>query len=353
MSKRLNVGVIGWLKYFDNEYAITVAACDTEEAKLAAFHAAHPETQTFTDYKTMAEVMQLDAVVISTPNWLHTEMACFFMEAGVDVFLEKPMGVNRDECDRVADCQEKTGRVCAVDFEMRVSAGMNRVRQIIDSGEIGTLNSAEFIHHRGGWLAKGNGVWRTRPEVSGGLYFMEICHEVDLLRAVMGEITHVQSFSHKNVLPQYPDNMPDNVVTHLWFEGGATGTILASHTSSVWHTPIEKYRDWGHDMQFIFTGTDGCIRIDDIERKVFVGHYVDYHPDADKGKRVELARLEDYEGVENFDHSIADNYKAFFEALGTGKPFHQSTRDAWKTHVVCLACEASAVEDNRRIAIEF
>ncbi len=245
MPSQVRLGVIGWLKYYDNEHGRTVAACDVDSDPLDKFCAEHPAVQPYADWRELTDV---DAVIISTPNWFHREMVEHFLRRGIDVFVEKPMGVNQEEMDSLVRTQQQTGRILAIDFEMRVSPSMNRVREIIAAGEIGRLESIEFVHHRGSWLAEGNNVWRTDPARSGGLFLMEICHEVDMFRRLGGEITHVQSFSNPNVLPQYPPNMPDNVCTHVWFESGVMGTILSTHTSSVHTADFDQYDDMGHDM---------------------------------------------------------------------------------------------------------
>lgn len=352
---RQRIGHIGWPSYRNDAYAVTTAVCDINEAKIKAYVASRSDVQGYTDYREMAEKAPLDAVIISTPNWLHREMAECFLAQGVHVFLEKPMGVNREEIDAVLTAQEASGKQCVIDFELRISYMTRRLRELIAAGEIGELRGFEFIHHRGAWLAEGNGVWRTQPERSGGLYFMEVCHEVDLLRYVMGEITHVQSFSAPNVLPQYPDNMPDNVVTHFWFESGARGTIMTGHTSSVHPAATEHYGELGHDMYFVFVGTQGAIRLDCLRAKFLISTYEEFHPDADVGKVVSLNRIEDY-GTMNanrFHHDISGNVNLFIKNCALGQPPVQDTRDAWRTHVVCLACEASAVGDSGRIEIDY
>ena len=353
MSRQVKLGVIGWLEYYDNEHGLTVAACDVNADKLGKFVAEHPDVKPHADWRELVADADIDAVIISVPNWLHCEMAVAFMQAGKDLFLEKPMGINQGEFDAIVRAQRETDKICAVDFEMRVSTGMNRVREIIASGEIGPLVGLEFVHHRGAWLAEDNNVWRTDPARSGGLFLMEICHEVDMFRCLGGEITHVQSFSHPNVLPQYPPNIPDNVCTHVQFESGMMGTILASHTSSAMPAEIQEYADRGHDMYWIITGQTGSIRVEDIKQKILICNYADYHPDAAVGKRVEFTRLEDFTHIENFDHDVRANHLAFLRCCSLGEDFHQSTLDAWRTHVVCLAAERSAVENAPRLEVTY
>ena len=100
-TKRLRVGHIGWLANDQNDYAQTVAWCDTNEERIRKACAKNPEITGYTDYREMLRDADLDLVVIATPNWVHCEMACDFLKAGVHVFLEKPMGINRAEIDRL------------------------------------------------------------------------------------------------------------------------------------------------------------------------------------------------------------------------------------------------------------
>ncbi len=339
--KRVKVGYIGWLFHDATEFSQPVAVCDVNEKKLADYIRQYPEVKAFTDWKNLAEDPEIDVVVISTPNQYHCEMACLFLEKGKDVFLEKPMGVNRQEINKLLAVQRKTGRQLAIDFELRVSSGMVRVKEIIDSGEIGKLQGIEFVHHRGSWLLEGNGIWRLDKEKSGGLFFMEVCHEVDYLRFLLGEVQEVQSFKMPNTLPQYRPDFPDNVFSVLFFESGLIATITASHTLSCQDARIQEYATKGHDMFFVFTGTEGSLRFDCIREELLVTRLENY-PSGTIGKRVMFKRIEDFRGT-NSHHDITRNRLSFLRACAEGKPHHQSTEDAWRTHCVCLTAEESAI----------
>jgi len=353
--KQQRIGCVGWFVSADDEYGKTVAVCDIVQSKVDKYVAGHPGARGFTDYREMVDSGEIDLVIISTPNEVHREMAEYCLGRGIHVFLEKPMGVNREELDSILRAQQGSGRHLAIDFELRVSFFGRRIKELIDAGEIGRPVGVEFIHHRGAWQAQGNGVWRTDPARSGGLYFMEICHEIDVFRHWFGEVGAVQSFSIPNVLPQYRDNMPDNVCTHLWFDGGVEGVILASHTSSVFPSTPEQYADLGHDMYFVISGTAGAIRADCLSQKMLLCRYDEHHPDADRGLRVGLNRVEDYSGMAShtFHHDCTGNRQRFIRSMALGEPPHQDAADAWRTHVVCLAAEASAVEQSQRIELSF
>src|ERR1051325_11525579 len=154
--RKLKIGHIGWLSRDEGTDCETVAWCDINAEKMKRLESEHPRIAMYTDYRDMLGHAGLDLVVISTPNWLHCEMACAFLESGKHVFVEKPMGINRAECDRVLNAARKSGKNLAIDFEMRVSPFASRLQRLLDPREVGELRRIEMIHHRGGWLETGN-----------------------------------------------------------------------------------------------------------------------------------------------------------------------------------------------------
>ena len=351
MSNKLRIGYIGWLFHDDTPFAQAHSVCDLNAEKVGEYVEKWPGTKGFADYREMAADPQLDAVVISTPNWLHCEMAEAFLKAGKHVFCEKPMGINRAEMDRMLRAQRASGKQLAIDFEMRVSAACLRFQEIVRSGEIGEVRGIEFIHHRGGWVAEGNGLWRVDPRKSGGLYFMEVCHALDFFRFVLGEITHVQSFKMPNVFSHYAPDMPDNMTSHFFFENGAVGTILTSHALSVQHAKEEEYPAQGHDMNFVAYGTKGAMRLDAIHSEILVTRLAE-HPKGTNGRIVEFGRTEKIT-TPNACHDINANRMAFLLACAEGRSHHQDAHDAWKTHAVCLAAEESALNGSPKLAVSY
>jgi predicted dehydrogenase len=351
--KKLKIGHIGWLSCDDGPDCETTAWCDINAEKMNRLKKEHPAITMYTDWREMVNHPGLDLVVISTPNWLHCEMACAFLEAGRHVFVEKPMGINRAEMDRLLLAVRKSGRNLAVDFEMRISPFASRIKQALDSAELGELRRIEMIHHRGGWVEEGNGLWRTRPEKSGGLFLMEPIHSIDICRFFAGEITAVQSFSGPNVLANY--RFPDNACTHLFFKSGVQGTLLTTHTLSAHTNNPAKWPQLGHDMNMIFTCSKGTIAVDFLTARFLINRYEQY-PAGAKGTRVVFDRAEDHspgEDWHSFFHDINAMRRAFIRRCANNEPPVQDPEDAWKTHLVCLAAEDSATTDFRRIEMDY
>ena len=64
---------------------------------------------------------EIDVALIATPNWLHKEQAVRAFEAGKHVFLEKPIGVNLEECDAVLDAWSGSGRLLRLELQGETS----------------------------------------------------------------------------------------------------------------------------------------------------------------------------------------------------------------------------------------
>jgi predicted dehydrogenase len=227
------------------------------------------------------------------------------------------------------------------------------MKQLLDSDELGELRRIEFIHHRGGYYEEGSGIWRTRPETSGGLILEESIHEVDIFRCFAGEVRAVQATSGPNVLANY--RVPDNICIHLFFERGILGTILTTHTLSAYTPEPAKWPRLGHNMDMVFTCTRGAAAVDFINSRILVNRYEDY-PRGAEGTRVVFDRVEDYslfEGHMSFFHDIDPMRKEFIRRCAHGEPPVQDILDAWRTHVVCLAAEESATTDFRRIEMDY
>ena len=99
----------GHVNAFDTiEDASITAACDISEEKLQSV-CERTGARGYSDYKKMVEEEELDLAVITLPHGLHCEAACFCAESGRDVFLEKPMALNSDECRKIIEACKSFG----------------------------------------------------------------------------------------------------------------------------------------------------------------------------------------------------------------------------------------------------
>ncbi len=156
----------------------------------------------------------INAVVIAVPNRWHKELALAALEAGKDVLLEKPMGMNRTECaeiNRVADAQ---GRILQIGMANRFSAVGQAAKPIVSGGELGHIYHAKALLYRRRGVP-GLGGWFTTKAISGGGVLIDNgVHLIDLALWLMGfpQVTRVSG----KVYGFFGKRMKDYIYETMW-----------------------------------------------------------------------------------------------------------------------------------------
>lgn len=149
----LGVGIIGYgywgpnlLRNFAERDDVTVRACaDLSPERLAVVRQRHPSVAVTADADAVLDDPAVDAVVIATPVSTHFSLAQKALARGKHVLVEKPM------TDRVADAEalkalaERERRVLMVDHTFVYTGAVRRMREIIDSGELGELHYLDAV----------------------------------------------------------------------------------------------------------------------------------------------------------------------------------------------------------------
>lgn len=99
----------------------------------------------YSDFRKMLEQKDIDAVCIATPDHWHAIQAIQAMEAGKDVYVEKPLTITLKEGRAMVEAQKRTGRVCAVGLNRRGSSMYQRLSKEIQGGMIGKVSSARAL----------------------------------------------------------------------------------------------------------------------------------------------------------------------------------------------------------------
>ena len=93
--------------------------------------------RTYKDFDEALGEADPQVVVIATPHDMHSDLAIKAMEHGCDVFCEKPMANTTVECVRMSECAKETGRMLNTGFMFRFSPLVIKMKEILDSGQIG------------------------------------------------------------------------------------------------------------------------------------------------------------------------------------------------------------------------
>lgn len=157
-NERLRVGVIGTggrgqllASEFKELGAEVVAVCDVYEPHLeAGLKAASTGARAFKDYRKLLELKDLDAVVIATPDHWHARMAIDAVEAGKDVYLEKPMAHTIEEAFAIVEATRRTRRIVQIGTQRRSYELFLRARECMQQvGEVRLVTSWWMNYQRG------------------------------------------------------------------------------------------------------------------------------------------------------------------------------------------------------------
>ncbi|MFE2963722.1 Gfo/Idh/MocA family protein [Streptomyces sp. NPDC059340] len=155
-----------------------------EAAAQYGFAAAHRE------WHEVAADPRVQAVSIAAPNFLHREIGLAMAEAGKHIWIEKPVGLTAEDARAVSDAVAKAGVQGTVGFNYRNAPAVAAARELIASGEIGTVTHvrirlfSDYAAHPEGALT-----WRYERERGGSGVLGDLAsHGVDLARFLLGEI---------------------------------------------------------------------------------------------------------------------------------------------------------------------
>jgi predicted dehydrogenase len=147
MESRIGIGVIGcgyWGPNLVRNFvglpeAHVVRVADMREERLKHLRGLYAGLETGTDHKSLLEDPRVDAVAIATPVRTHFSLASEALEAGKHVLIEKPLTETVAQAEDLIALAEKQQRVLMVGHTFEYSAPVNRLRDVIASGELGRV----------------------------------------------------------------------------------------------------------------------------------------------------------------------------------------------------------------------
>src|SRR5579883_1970332 len=120
---------------------------------------AEDKTHVTKDYRRVLDLKDVDVVCIATPDHWHAKMTIDAMNAGKDVYCEKPMTKTIDEANAVVDAWKKTGRVMSVGVQWMADPLLRTINGMIRKGDIGHVAQAQTSYYRNSLV----GQWRYYP----------------------------------------------------------------------------------------------------------------------------------------------------------------------------------------------
>ena len=147
-NDRILVGMIGCggrgqhvMGAFQKDAKVQIAAvCDVYAQRVDEAQQKAAGARGFTDHRKLLDVKELDAVDISTPDHWHAPIAIDALNAGKDVYVEKPLTLRNEEGPRVVKAARVNNRICQVGMQRRSGESyLEAKREFIDTGKFGKL----------------------------------------------------------------------------------------------------------------------------------------------------------------------------------------------------------------------
>ncbi len=242
-----------------SEYVVPVAVADPSDAARA--HAEHCGVPWFADHRELLAQVALKAAIVATPNTTHVDVGLDCVAHGIGVLVEKPIADSIGAARRLCDAAASAGVPLMVGHQRRHSAFVVRARALLAAGVVGRPVS---IAAMATWLKPDpyfEMEWRRSP--GGGPVLINLIHDIDLLRHLVGEIASVQAVT-SNAVRGFA--VEDSFAVTLRFADGALGTVSGSDCAvAPWNYDLAAgeaahYPQQDIDSMFI-SGTEGSLTL--------------------------------------------------------------------------------------------
>lgn len=328
MSKTLRWGIIGCagiakramipgIRHSQTGVVAAIASRELSKARETAEELDIPKV--YGSYEELLLDPEIDAVYIPLPNHLHMEWTIRAAKAGKHVLCEKPIALNAEEAQRMADECAKAGVVLAEAFMYRHHPRYDRIKEIIRSGEIGDIRGihSTFTFNSAGH--KGN--VRFRKDWGGGAIYDVGCYPISVARLLLDAEPEAATV-HALLSPEHDhvDMMASGLVEF-------PGSVALTFDCAMWAA-------FRNTLEVL--GTDGRIEVP----SAFIGepHFKVYAKDGEREERMET--LDQY----------ALQADDFARTVWGEQPQRFSPADAVNNMKVIDACLRSA-ETRERVVI--
>ena len=201
-----------------------------------------PEASVSADPASVLGDPEVRAVMIATPAETHYALACAAIEAGKDVFVEKPLTVDVDEARDLVERAERAGRILMVGHLLEYHPAILKIRELIDSGELGELRY--LVSNRlnlGKIRTEENALWSFAP------------HDIAVVLRLVGELPfEIVATGGSYISP----GVADVTVTQLLFENGIRAHVFVS-----WLHPFKE-------QKLVVIGSKRMVSFDDVAKEL-------------------------------------------------------------------------------------
>ena len=352
--EKLRYGVIGCagqmgmahLLFLNNVVADKVrveALCDVDADQARACADLFPsEVRVFDDYRKLLEIDEIDAVLISTPNHSHKQIAVDAFAAGKHVFCEKPLANTLKDCDEIIAAADRSGKFLQVGLVYRYSPLYRKMKELVESGEIGPVHMMWCKELLGSFY----GQWRFKEALSGGAIVEKNCHHFDIFNWMIGARPRkVCAFGGQNVIKRghsvesiimetgeknivSDSEVIDNAFVIVEYENGARAEL-----SLCFFSP------YGNDLEIGAVGEIGKLESWVKEHRIHLWR------NADEGRMEVVEPESDVDQYGVFHSGAYLQHIDFTESILSGTPPFCSGEIGKESIIIALAAEKSIKEE--------
>lgn len=190
----------------------------------------------------------IQAVIVGSETSRHAELCVAAAAAGKHILCQKPMAFSLDDCDRMITAADQAGVVLAVAYQMRHDPANIKMREIVQSGELGPIAVIRRRHCIGVLLSEafisGPSRWHIQADKNMGMFMDDASHPADWFYWMLGRPVSVIAEIDNVITHVAPD---DNGVAVYRFQHGEMGILFNSSTVVVGENTTEIY------------GKNGCV----------------------------------------------------------------------------------------------
>ena len=231
-------------------------------------------------YPTLNEMLNegsVEGVIIATPTPLHVEQALNCIAANCPVLVEKPIAVQTSEAEVLVQAAEMADVPLLVGHHRRYNPLIRRAHEIISSGGIGKVRAVQGTC----WFYKPDHYFDVAPwrkEKGAGPISVNLVHDVDLIRHLVGEIVSIQAQAASSIRGFENEDVAAAV---LRFDSGAIGTITVSDSIAApwsWEHTSKEYPIYPATPEncYFIGGSEGSLSIPDLRHWRHEGEVQDW-----------------------------------------------------------------------------
>lgn len=219
-----------------------VAVAEASEEIRSRVGESYPEVGLLDSHESLLSDSRIDAVAIATPVPTHHSLGKAFLEAGKDVFIEKPMTLTSSEAEDLVETAERLGRILMVGHLLMFQPAIAKIRELLAEGAVGRLFTIHQVRRKLG---------RARA-VENVLWSFGV-HDIAVLLSLVGEKpVKVVAAGHQGLT----EGVEDDAYLHLTFANG-----VKAHLHNSWLWPRDQ-------RSLTVVGSEGMITFDEFARQV-------------------------------------------------------------------------------------